>query len=95
MRSLSCLCACFPYFEKNKIKVGLCDHLALVSVCIPPQIVSQQRLGKHFPAATNTRNNRRVVRRVVFNAVRVVSKERRRLVLPRTSCFFVLNENYV
>jgi hypothetical protein len=31
--------------------------------CIPPLIV-RQRLGKHVPAATNTRNNRRIVGRV-------------------------------
>jgi hypothetical protein len=40
-----------------------------------PPIVDRQRLGKHVPAATNTRNNRRIVGRVVFYTVRVVSKE--------------------
>jgi hypothetical protein len=35
----------------------------------------------------NTRKNRRIDGRVVFYAVRVVSKESRQLVLPRTSCF--------
>jgi hypothetical protein len=55
-----------------------------------PPIVTRQWLGKHVPAATNTRthNNRRIVGRVVFYAVRVVSKESRRLVLPRT--FFLI-----
>jgi hypothetical protein len=32
-------------------------------MCIPP-VVARQRLGKHVPAATNTRNNRRIVERM-------------------------------
>jgi hypothetical protein len=43
-------------------------------------------MGKTVTAATNTRNNGIIVRRVVFYAVRVVSKESVRLVLPITSC---------
>jgi hypothetical protein len=43
-------------------------------MCIP-LIVAKQRLGKRVPPATNTRNNRRIVGRVVFCAGRVVSKE--------------------
>jgi hypothetical protein len=96
--------------------------------CIPP-FCDRQRLCKPVPAATNTRNNRRIVGCVIFSAVRVllkesmgvclrvplsllsnnsvkkfpqqqtiaggvvlyavhvVSKESRRLVLPRTSCY--------
>jgi hypothetical protein len=42
--------------------------------CIPP-FGPRQRLGKHVPAATNTRNNRRNVGRVILYAVRVLSKE--------------------
>jgi hypothetical protein len=34
---------------------------------------TRQRPGKHVPAATNTRNNRRIVGRVIFYAVRVLS----------------------
>jgi hypothetical protein len=41
--------------------------------CIPP-FVFRQRLGKHFPAATNTHNNIRIVGRVIFYAVRVLPK---------------------
>jgi hypothetical protein len=48
-------------------------------------IVARQWLGKHIPAATIARNNRRIVERVVFYMVHVVSKESRRLILPRTS----------
>jgi hypothetical protein len=46
-----------------------------VSVCVFPLIVARQRLCKHVPATTNTRNNRRIIGRVVFYAIRVVSKE--------------------
>jgi hypothetical protein len=47
------------------------------SVCAStyPPIVARQRLGKHVPAAKNTRNNGRIVGRVVSCAVSVVSKE--------------------
>jgi hypothetical protein len=37
--------------------------------------VGGQRLAKHVPAATNTRNNRRTVGVVVFYTVCVESKE--------------------
>jgi hypothetical protein len=101
-----------------------------ISLCVGmfiPPIVARQRLGKHVPAAKDTRNSRRIghvifyaVRvlpketlwvclciplsllgnksvktfprerwisgGVVFYTVRVVSKERRRSVLPKTSC---------
>jgi hypothetical protein len=43
-------------------------------------------LGKDFPAATNTHNNRRIVACVVFHAVHVVSKESRLLVCE--ACYF-------
>jgi hypothetical protein len=42
-------------------------------MCIPP-IIAKQRLGKHVPAATNTRINRKIVGHI-FCVVRVVSKE--------------------
>jgi hypothetical protein len=84
-------------------------------MCIPP-VVSRQRLGKHIPTATNTRNSKinfghvlvcgsfyvspyrfylelsqdilaatKNVMPVLYSAC-VVSKERRRLVLLKTSC---------
>jgi hypothetical protein len=97
----------------NPSHQSVCLH-----TCIPP-FIARQRLSRHVSAATNTRNNRRIVGRVclwvclytiplsllgdnsvktflrqrriaegvVFCAVRVVSKESRLLVLPRTSCF--------
>jgi hypothetical protein len=40
--------------------------------CIPP-FGAGQGLGKHVPATTNIRNNRRIVGRVIFYAVRVLS----------------------
>jgi hypothetical protein len=56
-------------------------------MCNPP-IVARQRLGKNDTAAKEyTRNNIRIFGRVVFYAVRVESKENRRLVYPKTSCF--------
>jgi hypothetical protein len=45
-----------------------------VCICIPP-IVAKQRLGKHVPVTTKTRNNRRIVELVIFCEVRVSSKE--------------------
>jgi hypothetical protein len=56
------------------------------SVCLyvyPLPKVAMQRFGKHVSAATNTRNNR-IVGRIVFCSVHAVSKESRRLFLPRT-----------
>jgi hypothetical protein len=50
-------------------------------------IVAGRRLGKHVPAARDTRNNRRIVGRVVFYIVRAVSKKSKRLVLPKMSCY--------
>jgi hypothetical protein len=49
--------------------------------------VARQWLGKNVTAVTNTRSNGTTVERVVFYAVRVVSMESSRLVLPRTSSF--------
>jgi hypothetical protein len=46
-----------------------------VCLSVYPSIVAMQRIGKHVPTATSTRNNRRIVGRVVLYAVRVVSKE--------------------
>jgi hypothetical protein len=42
--------------------------------CIPPFGI-RQRFGKHVPAATNTRNNRRIVGRIIFYAAHVLSKK--------------------
>jgi hypothetical protein len=55
------------------------SQIPLISLCvcmsISPLIVARQRLGKYVPAATNTRNNRRIVGRVVLYALRVILKE--------------------
>jgi hypothetical protein len=56
------------------------------SVCLYmyPIHVARQRLGrKRYRNNGYTRNNRKIVGRVIFYAVRFVSKEIRRLVLPR------------
>jgi hypothetical protein len=42
--------------------------------CIPPFGI-RQRLGKHVPPATNTRNDRRIIGRVIFYAIPILSKE--------------------
>jgi hypothetical protein len=55
--------------------VSLLSLLGKGSVKYIPLIVARQRLGEHVPAATNTRNNRRIVGRVIFYAVRVLSKK--------------------
>jgi hypothetical protein len=58
-------------FWKNR--VGLWDHAA-VCVCVYPPIVASQRLGGNR-GNEYTRNNRRIVGRVVFNMARVVSRK--------------------
>jgi hypothetical protein len=49
-------------------------HKSLCLYVYPP-IIARQRLGKHVSAATSTRNNKSTVGRVIFYAVRVLSKE--------------------
>jgi hypothetical protein len=56
-----------------------------ICVCASPYHLLGNGSVKNITAAMNTSNNRRTVGRVVFFAVRVVSDESRRLVLPRTS----------
>jgi hypothetical protein len=57
------------------------------SVClhVHPSTAAGQRLVKHVPISTNTSNNRRIVGRVFFYAVGVVSKERNLFVVLRIS----------
>jgi hypothetical protein len=62
--------------------VSVSIHLSLLGNCP----VAMQRLGKHVSVAANTRNSRKNVGRIVFYAIRVVSWESRRLVLPRICC---------
>jgi hypothetical protein len=56
-------------------------------VCLYPLIVAGQRLGKNVTAAVNTHNSRRIVGCVFFCAVRVISKESRRLFFPELLAF--------
>jgi hypothetical protein len=49
--------------------ISLCVYM-----CILP-IVARQRLGKHVPSATSTCNNTRIIERIIFCAVRFLSKE--------------------
>jgi hypothetical protein len=55
-------------------------------MCIP-SVVAKQRLGKNLIAATNTHATTEEFLTRRFYAVHVVSKESRRLVLPRTSSY--------
>jgi hypothetical protein len=50
-----------------------------------PSVFAMQGLSQNVTAAMNTHNNRRIVGRTIFCVVHI-SKESRRLVLPRTSC---------
>jgi hypothetical protein len=106
-----------PSHQSVSISVSLLFLLGNGSVKCIPYFIAWQKLGKHVPAAKETRNNsrivgpvclwvclcipllllgynsvntfprqRRIVGSVVVYAVRVVSKESRQLVLPRTSC---------
>jgi hypothetical protein len=60
------------------------------SVCLY-MYVDRQRLGKKIYCGNEyTRNNKRIVTCIVFNAIRVVWKETRRLVIPRTSCYILI-----
>jgi hypothetical protein len=87
-----CLFSRLPYFEK-KNRVSLWDHVAVrVCVCVsPPPVVARQRLGKNPLIVARQLLGKNFLPLLgngyVFYAVRVVSKESRRLVLPRTSCF--------
>jgi hypothetical protein len=53
-----------PSPQSVSVCVSLLSLLGNGSVkCIPP-FIARQRLGKHFPAARNTRSNRRIVGRL-------------------------------
>jgi hypothetical protein len=61
-----------------------------VSLCVYVYlpIAARQRLGKIVTAAKNiNEENIKIVRRVLFSAIRDIWKESRRLTLLRTSCF--------
>jgi hypothetical protein len=60
--------------------VSLC-----VCMCIRP-IVARQRLRNRVSAVTNTCNSRRIVGRVIFCAIRVLSKESVRVCLSPYRC---------
>jgi hypothetical protein len=55
--------------------VFLLSSLGNGSVKCTPPFCSRQQLGKHVPAAKNTNNKRRIIGRVIFCVVRVLSKE--------------------
>jgi hypothetical protein len=59
---------------------GYFTHLSHQSLClyVYPFIVARQRPGKNVTAATNTRNKRIIVGRVVFYKARVVSRSKKK-----------------
>jgi hypothetical protein len=63
------------------------SHQSVCLYVLPLSLLGNGSVTTLLRQRIHTRNNRRIVGRVVFNAVRAVSKERRRLVIPRTSCF--------
>jgi hypothetical protein len=56
-----------------------------VCLCIPQALLGYSSVKTFSP-------QRKIIEGVVFRAIHVVSKERRRLVLPRTSCF-IMNQS--
>jgi hypothetical protein len=66
-------------------------HKSLPPVCVSLCISNLSLIGngsiKRYRDNEYTSNDKQIIGRVVFSAVRVVSKENRRLVLPRTPCF--------
>jgi hypothetical protein len=62
-------------------------NIVCVSICASHyRCLATARYKRHH-GSIYTRNNRRIAGQVVFYAIRVLPKESRRLVLPRTSCF--------
>jgi hypothetical protein len=68
------------------LRQSLTSWIPPISPCIPLSLLSNGSVKTLLMQRIHTRNNRRIVRRLVFNEVRAVSKESRRLVIPRT-CF--------
>jgi hypothetical protein len=79
-----------PSHHSVSVCVSLFSLLGNSSVNCIPLFIARQRLGENVTAATNTRNNRRIVAHSIFYAVRVVSKASRVLVLLRTSCTIII-----
>jgi hypothetical protein len=73
----------------NPSHQSMCMH-------VYPLIVARQLFGKNVTGGNEyTSNNRRIFGHVVFYAVRVLSKESRLLVLPRTSCYALFTRNSI
>jgi hypothetical protein len=62
------------HLSQSRRRTSLNPAISLCVCTFINPIVARQQLGKHVPAAVDTGNNRRIVRGVVFYAVRVVSK---------------------
>jgi hypothetical protein len=71
--------------SQRRIRVLQIPPSVCVCMCIPLSLLGRGTV-RTLPRHEYTRSNRRISGRVVFDAVRVISKESSRLVLPRTSC---------
>jgi hypothetical protein len=56
---------------------------------VSPAVVAGQRVGENVTAAMNTHATTKNCWMRIFCAVRIISKESRRKVLPRTSCLYL------
>jgi hypothetical protein len=97
MRSSWCLCIPRinfwmpePLFMKLGMYIMAAEPISIppISLCVNTCIIARQRVCKIVTEAMNIHaKNRRFYESVVFYTICVVSKENKRLVLPRTSCF--------
>jgi hypothetical protein len=70
-----CVCLCIPPFVARQ-QLGKNPFIvAGQRLGKSPRVVARQRLCRNVTAVTNTRNNRRIVGRVVLSVGRVVSRK--------------------
>jgi hypothetical protein len=79
--------AWYIYHGTSTAYVTITSHNS-VCLYVYPSVVAKQRLSKNFTTAMNTRNNK-IIGRVVFYAVRVVSKESRRSISSCKNLLFI------
>jgi hypothetical protein len=97
---ITMLCVCeSPFINPIFIKLGMyimtSELISTVyfinpfhqSACLSLLSLLRNGCVNNVPAVMNTRNNIIIVGRVDFCEVRAISKENKRLILPRTFCF--------
>jgi hypothetical protein len=73
-----CVCVCVSVYPPSVARQRLgkiCLIVARHRIGTNPPNVAGQRLVRNVTAVTDTRNNRIIIGRVVFNVARVVSKK--------------------